>query len=346
MIQSRGPERAPPRAAIAAAIAVAVSMVAPASAFAQPSALDAQRARALFFEARTAMAQQQWAEACPKLEESERLDPGIGTAFNLANCDEHVGKLAAALELFDRVAEDSRRQKLPVHEERARARADALRSRIPVLVIDVPAPARLQGLTVVLDDEVVRPEAWSSTRRVEPGNHVVSAKAPGYVSWETRAALVEGASSTVTIPVLQQVAQVAPPAPELPAAALAVEPASSSPPRPPVRADAGRVQRPLGIVATGAGLATVAVGGVFGVLSLQAHDQGQASCSSVTNACTMQQGVDDRSTAIRLGDISTALVIGGGVLAVVGAIVWWTAPSAPPLTAGVGPNGLGVSGAF
>lgn len=42
-----------------------------------------------------------WAAACPKFEESERLDPGIGTLYHLADCYEHVGRLATAWGLFD-----------------------------------------------------------------------------------------------------------------------------------------------------------------------------------------------------------------------------------------------------
>jgi len=59
-------------------------------------AADAPAAQALFDEAKRAMADGRWAEACPKLEESERLDPSIGTAFNLARCYEHVGRIASA----------------------------------------------------------------------------------------------------------------------------------------------------------------------------------------------------------------------------------------------------------
>jgi hypothetical protein len=48
-------------------------------------------ATALFDEGRRVMAENHYAEACPKLAESERLAPSGGTLINLADCYEHAG---------------------------------------------------------------------------------------------------------------------------------------------------------------------------------------------------------------------------------------------------------------
>src|SRR5262249_24412526 len=55
-----------------------------------------QAADRLFKEAEVLARAGRYAEACPKLEESERLDPGIGTQFNLADCYERTGRVAHA----------------------------------------------------------------------------------------------------------------------------------------------------------------------------------------------------------------------------------------------------------
>lgn len=53
-----------------------------------PPAPAAARAQALFEEGRLLMVQDLYVKACPKFEESQRLDPAVGTLLNLAICEE------------------------------------------------------------------------------------------------------------------------------------------------------------------------------------------------------------------------------------------------------------------
>ena len=57
---------------------------------------DPAAAQALFDQGRDLMRQNKHAEACPKLAESNRLDPAIGTLFHLADCYEQSGRVASA----------------------------------------------------------------------------------------------------------------------------------------------------------------------------------------------------------------------------------------------------------
>ena len=54
------------------------------------SPADRAAAQALFEQGRDLMARDRAEEACPRFEESQRLDSGLGTQFHLATCYEAV----------------------------------------------------------------------------------------------------------------------------------------------------------------------------------------------------------------------------------------------------------------
>src|SRR4051812_5478245 len=85
-------------------------------AFTRPARADAV-AQALFNDAKTLMQAGKYAEACPKLEESQRLGPAIGTQFNLAVCYEALGKMASAWSLYLDVAGVAKSTNQPEREK-------------------------------------------------------------------------------------------------------------------------------------------------------------------------------------------------------------------------------------
>src|SRR5579862_5648801 len=92
-----------PRVGLTAALLVAWAslLVRPAAA---QSASEQAAAEALFNQARDLMAAKQYADACPKFAESERLDPAPGTLLNLATCYERNGQIASAWVTFKEAA--------------------------------------------------------------------------------------------------------------------------------------------------------------------------------------------------------------------------------------------------
>jgi hypothetical protein len=195
------------------------------------------------------MEQGRYAEACPKLAESQRLDPGGGTLLNLALCHEKEGKIATAYtELGDALSvaiKDGRKDR----EQIARERIAALGPRIPKIAVRVTEEP--QGFEAQLDGTVVRRPAYGVFAGVDPGRHVVEAFAPGRVSFRTEIALREGEQREVVVPALAVGARVEAGTPTAPAP---VPQPSSEPPR--------TQTNPMYSAALGIGAAGIVVGGV------------------------------------------------------------------------------------
>jgi hypothetical protein len=297
---------------------------------AEPSAQDSAVAQSLYDEARKLTGSGQWAQACPKLEESQRLDPTPVTEFYLADCYEHVGRTASAWTTFLDLAVTAQRSGGPRAADRERVaknRASALEARLTRLVIDVPAEARSQGLVVKRDGEVVGEGQWGAPVAVDPGKHSVEASAPGKRPWAARED-VEGSGRVVRLQVpLLEDAQAAPaaagssastPGPaEVPAAQ---EPARSSP------------LKIVGITTAGIGAAGLVVGTILGLQALSKNsDANSGHCGSSAgfsdaNACD-SQGVGLRKDAVDAANLSTIGFAAGGAVFVAGAVMWLVAPS-------------------
>jgi hypothetical protein len=224
---------------------------------------DSATARALFAEGRTLMDKSQYDEACPKFEESLRLDPGMGTQFNLAHCWEKLGRTASAWALFLDVAAAARNASQPQREAAARDRAKALEPKLSRLRIDVPKPSG--DMKVDRDGQDVGRAAWGMAVPVDPGEHVVEVAAPGKKPW-TEKVEVPSAPRTVSvsIPELED-APLPPPPPSITSA-------GNNPP--PVEADVAprsgggaNGQKVAAYVIGGVGVAALATGVVFGLKS-------------------------------------------------------------------------------
>ncbi len=107
-------------------------------------------ADALYEEAGKLMDHQRFAEACPKLESSEELDPAIGTLIRLGYCYANTGRTASALRAF----QAARSMALNSHDRRAGDAVKAIRSLEPVLsmlVVEVEPSNRVAGVEVRRD---------------------------------------------------------------------------------------------------------------------------------------------------------------------------------------------------
>jgi tetratricopeptide (TPR) repeat protein len=127
-------------------------------AHAAPSSTDKAMATQLYDDAETLMQSKDFAGACPKYAESQRLDPQLGVLLHLADCYEKAGKTASAWASFkDAIEVAARRNASGVNEPReriARDRAEALAAKLSRITIKVTKPD-LVGLEVTQDGQVV-----------------------------------------------------------------------------------------------------------------------------------------------------------------------------------------------
>jgi serine/threonine-protein kinase len=112
----------------------------------------------------------------------------------------------------------------------------------------------------------------------------------------------------------------------------------------PIGRSRGSGQRVAGALVGVAGLVGLGVGTYFGVTSLQDHNDAQPHCS---NAGCDATGVSLRNDARQTGTISTIALIGGGAAALLGIVVYATAPHSSATTSvAVGPGGVTAWGTF
>ena len=284
---------------------------------------DPARAERLFQEGRSALEAGRYAEACPKLAESQQLDAGTGTLLALALCHDGEGKTASAWRELHEVVEESQRAGRADRVQLARARIAALEPRLSKLAVAVGTPA--PGLDVQRDGEPLPPAQWGRVAPVDPGEHVVRAEAPGRKPWRTTVTVGRGGDTiVVTVPALEDAgAQVS-------AAPGATEPPPLGAPRGP--------DRTVGWLVGGAGVVALGVGTVFGFAALSEHGSASSQCPSST--CTDAAGVSLENRARTNAWIADAGIGLGLVGVVVGAwlVLRPQAAGAPAATAGFAPT--------
>ena len=201
------------RTAVAALALVALIGIA-SPVFAEASASDVALAETLFQEGQKLLKEQRYAEACPKFEESQRLDPGGGTLFQLATCHEFIGRTASAWAEFSEVALLAKQRNRPDIERAARERIRSLEPRLSWLVVVVPKDARVDGLSVKRDGTVIGPATFGTAMPADPGKHTIIAEAQGHRAWSTTVEIGEASDrKTVTVPELETLPSSPAPAP-------------------------------------------------------------------------------------------------------------------------------------
>jgi serine/threonine-protein kinase len=318
--------------------------VTPRLAQAQPTPADRAAAETLFDEAVKLLETNDAAAACPKLEESQRLDPGVGTLLYLADCYKLVGRTASAWATFREAAYAAKSAGQYDREQLASSEAEALRPKLTYVVFNVTG-SDTPGLQVKRDGQAVGKALWESPVPMDPGDHQLEVSAPQKKTWTGTFSVADVPQQTTTVPI--PLLEDAPPEP-----ILTVGPQGGGPPPPSDRKGRGKVQRTFGWAVAGAGVVGLGLSGAFALMAVGDHNSADEECLPTDRLQCSSKGVELGESAVNKANIAGVMLGVGGVLAATGVILIVTAPSdSDSAQIGVGAqvgavNGMTVKGAF
>jgi hypothetical protein len=325
----------------------------------------AQNAQAerLFEEGNKLMADGKLVQACAAFEASNRVEPRAGTLIQLGECRERNQQFASAWSAYKDVlnlATDPRKQKF------ATTQAAALEPRLSYLTVTISDQSRIRGLVLTRNGTSLDPMLWNRALPVDGGDHVITARAPGYETWQKTVHVpVERAKLSVDVPTLAKMSKVtasggtSPPTSSSPSAAssTASNPPVASPASPTVivpvttivqqaqslhveLAEPARktgvalgvgaappIRKYLTIGAGATGVAAVGIGLLFGAKARSTYNDAKALCVNLTcDPADYPKGKQLIQDAHSDATVSNVLVAAGGAAIVASAILFLTTP--------------------
>lgn len=282
------------------------------------------RADALFRQGKKHMADKRYADACEAFENSQKLDPGIGTQLNIAKCYEDWGKLGRAYVAYqsaERMAKDANDERAP----KIRELLEALRPSVPHLTVRVPDDAP-RDLEVTLDSRKI--DQFNESFVVDPGPHTVQWWVKGSEKKTKIVPIDRGGDSEITLDI---------PTPIGESDTGAGTPLDTK--REPETSAPGRMQRTLGIALGGTGLVAI---GMSSYLTLTArsdyNDALDTHCGGMKDACDMT-GLEITRDARSTANKATIVFFVGAALVGGGAALYFLAPDGPATPAESRPAG-------
>jgi hypothetical protein len=324
------PPFARPRFSRSLSLLVALAAVAsPALASAQDPAAETsaealKRAREQFGQALALQTAGDWAGALALLKEVAAVKSTPQVRFNMALCEEKLGRLVAALGDYELAAADARAEKAEQVAEEVETRLEALHARIPKLTVKRGAGA--DTAIVAVDGVSLGDQVLGSPMPADPGPHTVEATAPGFKPFRQSIRLAEQQSQTVEL-VLE-----------------------AEPPPPPRAVGGGTLQsggrsRLPGYIIGGVGLASVGASGVFFALRAGKISDLDKVCPDHQCPASAQSDISAGKTYTTIANVTLAV----GVAAVAGGLVLvlTSGPSTEPSVAlAPAPGGAQLFGKF
>ena len=307
----------------------------------QMAVADDADADGLFSEARALMEQSRFAEACPKLEESQRIAPLLQKRAFLGVCHEREGKTATAWRDYLAVADVAGQAGLDNRQAKAKALAEALEPKLRKIRIALTEPT--VGEAITIDGETPPTALLDGAIPLDPGAHHIEAHAPARVPWSMDLTLDEdGKEVPVPVPSLEnepvapQVNAIAPQAP------VVTHPAVLAPRATPTSPTRFRDYMIAGGTTAGASAAALVVGTYFGLHAFAQKHDSDLNCG--TFGC-LPAAVDFMNGARTSSYISTAAFVIGLAGAATSTVFFvWGAKRQQLATVAVTASGLRLGG--
>lgn len=286
------------------------------------SAENRAAAEVLFRDAKALSDKEQYDLACPKFQESHRIDPKPGTILNLAVCHEKQGKVASAWLDYMEAASFAARAGQKDREAFAKEQAEKLDKTIPRLVVRVPVTT--PGIVVKLDAAVVSEGVWGSATPINPGDHAIEATAPGYKAWSSILKIENEPGNVDAIVPKLDLESARPPVDKPKDPPKGDGTSGVSNPDPPIKHKMPNKPKPtksgfsaplwIGVGLGAVGLAGMIYGTVYGAKTLSLRDAGNVECGPPGDEtfCTYK-GLELQAQAAATAPYSTAGFIVGGI---------------------------------
>ena len=275
-----------------------------------------QRADKLFEDGRKYLANGEYSLACTAFEESQAVEPAIGTQLNIALCYEKWGKLAAAYTGYL----DAERQAREVKDKRstvARKQADALEPKLARLRVTLPDGIDRYAI-YLLDAKEIDAAKLAGELVLDPGPHVIEVRVAGTPPTQNTITLQAGQRAKL------ELAQPAAPAKQ-PAPVVEAKPA---PPQPAPTTTRSKPQLYGGIGLVSAGVVTMGIATAIALDARSDYNAAKERCPD--GLCASLADFEATNDARDRARTMTWVFVGGAAVATVGTILILTSKRSTP----------------
>ena len=281
-----------------------------------------KRAREQFGQALALQTGGDWAGALALLKEVAAVKPTPQVRFNIAICEERLGRLVAALGDYELAGADAQAEKADQVRQEVDSRLESLKARVPRVVVTRGEGA--DAATISLDGVSLGDSVLSIPLPADPGPHVVEATAAGFLPFKYSFRVAEQQTANI------QVKLEAEPVKPEPIVAPGARPAASG-------------VRTAGYVVGGAGIASlIASGAMFYLRHTTISDLDKQCGANRTGCPDSARNTEDRGKLYTtLGNVT--LAVGAAGLGVGAVLVIVGGHSAEQASLGISPGAVGAN---